>query len=212
MQHITGQHVIKPSREIQIKSMNIKEILGVVGIILIFVGYIPYIKDTISGRTTPHIFSWFLWSFLAFIGFGIQYSHGAGPSAWITLTTSIITLFIALVALKNGSKNITPIDYLFLTLALIAVFLWKVVKLPEIATMLQLSAGIIALGPTIRKSWNKPQEETLFTYILNSVRHGITFTAVQNYSINTALHPLTWFIANTLCTIMLVVRRRQLRV
>lgn len=190
--------------------MNIKEVLGIIGIIVLIAGYIPYIKDTISGKTTPHIFSWFLWGFMAFIAFGIQYSHQAGPSAWITLATSIISFFIGFVSLKNGSRDVKPLDYLFLSLAIISLILWRVIKAPEIATIFQLSAGVIALGPTIRKTWIKPYEETFSTWVLNSIRHGITLSAVENYSINTALHPFVWVIANSVVVIIIIIRKKQL--
>jgi uncharacterized protein with PQ loop repeat len=37
-----------------------KEVIGIIAVIFTFVGYIPYIMDTIKGKTKPHIYSWFI--------------------------------------------------------------------------------------------------------------------------------------------------------
>ena len=46
--------------------INYKEILTILSIALIFVGYIPYIRDIFRGKTHPHVFSWIVWSILNF--------------------------------------------------------------------------------------------------------------------------------------------------
>ena len=46
---------------------EIKNLLGFVATFLVLVGYIPYLRDIIKGKTKPHIYSWFLWSFVTLI-------------------------------------------------------------------------------------------------------------------------------------------------
>ncbi len=46
-----------------------KNILAILAVLLTFAGYIPYTKDILKGKTKPHLFSWFLWSFVTAIVF-----------------------------------------------------------------------------------------------------------------------------------------------
>lgn len=39
-----------------------KIILGLVAVVVGFVGYIPYLRDLFKGTTKPHVFSWGVWA------------------------------------------------------------------------------------------------------------------------------------------------------
>ena len=71
----------------------------------------------------------------------------------------------------------------------------------------KLVAGLI---PTIRKSWNKPYTETLFSYGLNTFRFAIGLYALETYTVVTYLYPVAWLFANGLFSVILIVRRRHL--
>ena len=62
-----------------------KEALAVLAVSLNFVGYIPYIRDTLKGKTHPHAYSWFVWTYITVIVFALQLSDGGGAGAYVTL-------------------------------------------------------------------------------------------------------------------------------
>jgi hypothetical protein len=187
-----------------------KTIISIVAILLTFIGYIPYIRDTLKKKTTPHIFTWFIWGFVTAIAYGLQVTNGAGVGSWITLFIAIICFFIFFLGLRRGKKDITRSDTVFFILSFAALFLWLIAKQPVLSVILASTVDMFGFVPTIRKSWNKPFSETLFSYELNAIRHGLSLFALQNYSIVTWLYPATWVIANALFSIILIVRRKQL--
>ncbi|OGK62400.1 hypothetical protein A2334_02750 [Candidatus Roizmanbacteria bacterium RIFOXYB2_FULL_38_10] len=189
---------------------DLKIFISILAIILTFIGYVPYIRDTFTGKTTPHIYTWFIWGFVTAIAFGLQLSGGAGVGAWITLAVVLISALIFVVGLRNGKKDIAPLDTVFLLLSLVALVLWLIAKQPILSIILVCTIDMFGFVPTIRKSWHKPYSETLFSYELAGFRHGISLLALQNYSIVTWLYPVTWSIANTLFSVMLIIRRRQI--
>ena len=73
---------------------EIKNLLGLVATFLVLVGYIPYLRDIIKGKTKPHIYSWFLWSFVTLIAFALQISGGAGSGAFVTLAAAIMCIAV----------------------------------------------------------------------------------------------------------------------
>ena len=70
---------------------TIKNIIGIVAIALTFIGYAPYFRDLIKGKTKPHIFSWFIWAIVTSIIFALQVSAGAGLGSVVTLAVAVIS-------------------------------------------------------------------------------------------------------------------------
>ena len=189
---------------------DVKIIIGVVAVLLTFVGYIPYLRDTIKTKTKPHIYSWFIWGFITIIAFALQTGGGAGVGALVTLAAAIVCFVIFFLGLRNGDKDITTMDTIFFIAALVAIGIWLFVKQPLISVVLVSVIDVLGFIPTIRKSWHRPNSETLFTYLLNTFRHGLSILALQRYTIITSLYPIVWTIANGLFSLMLVVRRKQM--
>jgi len=189
---------------------QLKNIIGFTATFLVFIGYIPYIRDIIKGKTKPHIYSWFLWSFVTLIAFALQISGGAGSGSFVTLAAGLMCLVVITLGFIYKSRvEIVKVDTVFLILAFIALGLWLIAKQPILSTILTTIVDFLAFAPTVRKSWNKPYSETLSFYYLNSVRFGLAVVALQKYSIVTAFYPATWLITNSLFALMLKVRRKQ---
>lgn len=180
-------------------------------VFLTILGYIPYLRDTFTGKTTPHIYTWFIWGLVTAIAYALQVSDGAGVGSWVTLVVAIISFIIFGVGLINGKRDITRSDTVFFILSFIALYFWLIAKQPILSILLVSTIDMLGFIPTIRKSWHKPRSETLFTYQLNAFRHGLSFFALQNYTIITWLYPITWSLANFLFSLMLIIRRKQLR-
>lgn len=190
---------------------DIKTIISIIAVFLTFVAYVPYVRDTFSGKTTPHVYTWFIWGLVTAIAFGLQVGGGAGVGSWVTLAVVIACFFVFILGMRNGKKDITSSDTIFFLLSLAALFLWLGAKQPVLSILLVSATDMLGFVPTIRKSWNKPYSETLFLYELNAFRHALSLFALQQYSIVTWLYPASWTIANGLFSIMLIIRRKQIR-
>lgn len=187
-----------------------KEILGVIAVILTFVAYVPYIRDILRGKTHPHVYSWGLWGILTVLIVALQIRDGAGPAVFVTIAAGFMCLAVIVLSLRTGQKYITLSDTVVAILALLAIAFWLVVDQPVISIFLAVIADYLAFIPTVRKSWNHPHAETLSLYITNTIRFFFALLAVKNYTILTSLWLIAWVIGNGLFSIMLVIRRKQL--
>lgn len=192
--------------------MDFKLIITIIAIILIFVGYIPYIKDTISGKTRPHIFSYFLWSIIVLVVFFLQIESGGGFGSWVTFSIWAIIFVIFILSFKNGKGDIQKADYIFLVLTIIAIIFWLIIKQPVISIVMLVIIDLLAFGPTIRKSWVDPYSETLSLYVVTAIRHGFTIFALSEINFITILFPLAWAIGNLIFAFMLLYRRSKFKV
>lgn len=188
-----------------------KNIIAVIAVILAFVAYIPYFRDVLKGKTKPHIYSWFVWGFLTTIIFSLQIKGGGGPGAWVTLSAGVCSFIVFFLGLRNGDKDITKSDTVFFIAALISTGLWVFAKQPTLSVILLVVIDMLGFIPTIRKSWKKPHEETLFLWLLNGFRHGLSILALRQYNTLTVLYPAVWAAANILFSLMLILRRKNLR-
>ncbi len=187
-----------------------KEALGIIAVIITFIGYAPYVRDTIKGKTKPHVYSWFIWAFVTFIIFALQVAGKGGAGTYTTLATAILCLAIFILGMRNGHKDITKFDTVTFIISLIATGIWIFAKEPLISTILIVTINTLANLPTIRKSWKDPHSETLFTWEMGAVRNLLGLIALSNYSILTWLYPATNLLINIIESSLLIYRRKQL--
>jgi hypothetical protein len=187
-----------------------KSALSIIAIVLAFVAYVPYIRDILQNKTKPHVYSWFVWGLLGAIIFALQVKGGGGFGAYITLSAVIITFIVFLLGLRNGKKDITTADTIFFIAALVSIGLWVLAKQPVLSVILLVTIDMLAFIPTVRKSWHKPNEETLFTWGLNSFRYCLAILALSHYNTLTLLYPVAWTFGNILLTGLLFTRRKRI--
>ncbi len=188
----------------------LKQIIGIIAIVLTFAGYVPYSRDIIAGKTKPHLFSWFLWGIVTSIAFALQLYGGAGIGALVTLAAAIMCFVVIFLGFRYKSvSDITKTDVFFVIAAFIALGVWVFAKQPVLSAILTTLIDLLGFAPTIRKSWHKPFTETLSFYYLNTFRFGLAVVSLSRYTILTALYPITWLLANGLFAVMLLVRRKR---
>jgi len=187
---------------------GLKTGLAVVAVALTFAGYVPYLRDTLNGKTRPHVYSWLVWGVVTLLAFALQNTDHPGPGSLVTLAAGLICLLVFALALKHGRRDITASDTVFLLLAVGAMGLWVLVSQPVVAVVLLSSIDMLGFLPTIRKSWHAPDSETLSTYVMNTFRFTLALVALQHYTLVTSLYPLTWLFANGAFAALLVLRRR----
>ena len=190
--------------------MMMKQIVGIVAVILAIVAYVPYFRDIIKGKTKPHVYTWFVWGVVTSIIFALQVRGGGDWGVYVTLSAAVLSFVVFALGLRNGNKDIKKIDTAFLLIALIALGLWLFAQQPVVSVVLLVTIDMLGFAPTIRKSWNRPFDETLFTWSLNGFRHGLSILALGHYNILTLLYPLAWTVANILFSTLLIVRRKVL--
>ena len=191
--------------------MEYKALLATLAIVISLIGYVPYFRDLLAGRTKPHAFSWGVWTVITGLAFAIQFSENAGAGAWVTGFTGLICFTIFLLALSKGKMSFPLIDWVCLIAALIALALWWFAKLPLASVALLVAADFIAFVPTFRKAYFKPYEDTPITFGLNGFKFVISLFALESLTLTTALYPASLVLTNWSFAAMVYLRRRQLR-
>ncbi|MFA6463785.1 MAG: hypothetical protein WCV55_02165 [Candidatus Paceibacterota bacterium] len=189
---------------------NLKLILGIISSLLAIACFVPYIKDIFKRKTTPHSYSWLIWSLLqAIASIAILHENG-GFGALCFIVSSALCIFVFFLSLKFGTKNITSFDTFCLIGAVIAIFIWIFMKDPFYSVILITLIDLVGFIPTYRKAYTEPKTETLSTYFLSSAADGFSLLALSAYSLTTVLYPASLVLTNFLLAIVLIYKRRQI--
>lgn len=185
------------------------EFFSLVALILTFIAFVPYIRAILREQTRPHVFSWFIWGGGTAVVFLAQLTSGAGVGAWPVGISSLITFFIAFLALNTtADKSIVTLDWLFLGLAFSALPLWLYTSSALSAVIVLTIVNLFGFGPSLRKAYALPFEENAMLFGVSAIRNGFVLAALEHYSWTTVLFPAAVAIACILFVGLILFRRR----
>jgi hypothetical protein len=154
------------------------------------------------------VFSWVIWGLGTLIVFFAQLADRGGAGAWVIGVSGVITSYIAILAyLKRGDTAITKTDWAFLLAALLALPCWFFTSDPLWAVVTLTLSDIIGFGPTIRKAYAQPFDESVCFFALGAVRNLLVILALEHYSLTTVLFPAAVGLACFLLAFLLIYRR-----
>lgn len=189
--------------------LEYKIIFALIAATLEVLANFPYIRDILARRTKPHLFTWLIWTLLTGISFFILVSEGVGVGAWVTGVTAVTCLGILILSFFFGERKITSFDWICLILAFASLALWKSTDDAFLAMIIIILIDTLGFIPTFRKSFLKPYEETLSTYLLVTCKHLLTLLALQMYTPTTIIYPSFLLMTNFLFVSMLIIRRKK---
>ncbi len=191
--------------------MPYKELLSAIAIALTFIAFFPYIRSTMRGETKPHVFSWVIWGITTFVVFLAQLEDHGGVGAWPIGVSGIIALYVALMAyLKRADITITKTDWVFFTAAMTSLPFWYFTSDPLWAVVILTTVDVLGFGPTVRKAYRFPFDESMTFFALFMARNLIVIMALENYSLTTVLFPAIIASACLFLILMVTYRRRVL--
>jgi hypothetical protein len=177
---------------------------------LLVVGYYPYIRDTLKRETQPHIYTWIIWAITGGTATAAAFIGGGSFGAYSMAFGTALVMFVALLATRYGTHNITRSDTLILILAASTICIWWLTANAYLAVLLVTlidSAGYI---PTLRKSWVEPWSETLSFWATMTMVSVLTIFSFSEWNWLTVPYIATLAILNLLVVAVCLIRRRSI--
>lgn len=185
-----------------------KTLFLVISVGITLVSIIPYLRDILRHKTKPNIVSWITWTLLTGIATAAEINAGEYTTAIFTATATLETALVVVLGVRNGLVKYTHFDVICQLSALVGIVLWQVYNSPQIAVIAMLAIDFIGALPTIRHSWQKPDEETWQTFMLSSVASVFGLAALTSYSLVAVSFPLYLSVINAATTSVIIFRRR----
>lgn len=190
--------------------LGLKALFSAAALILTFAAFVPYYRGILRDEIRPHVFTWFIWAAGTVIVFAAQLSDGGGIGAWPIGISGLLTGGVAVLALmRAGDTSIVRMDWVFLILAASALPLWFFTSTALSAVVILTTVDLLGFGPSVRKAYEFPEEESATFFTIGVVRNGFVLLALENLSWTTALFPAAVGIA-CVCFVALIFARREI--
>ena len=171
---------------------------------------VPYIIDTLRGKTQPHRISWLVFLLINLINVANQLAVGASHSLWLTVGFCVSQAIIVFLAFRNGIGGFKKLDIICLIGAVIGMGLWMYFQTPIVSIIANIVAATIALVPTLVKAYKQPQTETKVSWGLGAVAALMGAVAVGSFTIELLLFPVYSCAAQLLVYMVLVAREKPI--
>jgi len=132
-------------------------------------GDIPYVLDTLRGKTKPHRVTWGIATILNAIGFANQYASGATNSLWSFGAGTVVVGIIFLLSFRSGIGGKSRMDIVCLTIGIAGVLLWVILKSPVYSIVANMVADLACLWPSFEKAYKHPETETKISWLVGFI-------------------------------------------
>jgi hypothetical protein len=175
------------------------------------VAAVPYIADTVKGRTRPNVVTWFTWTLLNCIIASAALAAGAEQTAIFAAAAGVCTGIVVLVGLvKDGFSKYTGFDVVCQLLATAGIVLWRLTAVPDVAIVCAITASFVGSLPTYRHAWRRPREETWQFYVLDGLSATVACLAVAEVSFMSLGYPVFIIFSDATILGVLLLRRAAL--
>lgn len=172
--------------------------------LLYIAGFVPYIVAIVRQQAKPAKATWIVWASLdtvALVGMIAKHSANvqilaATAGAWI----------VALLALRLGTSGWKRLDKVCLSVAVLAIALWKIFDSPTVGLVTSLSAMLLASFPTFLSAWDDSRRENKMAWTLFWLSCVAAFIAVPAWTLENVAQPMTFFIIETVMMVLIFIR------
>ena len=171
---------------------------------------IPYIRDTLRGRTRPHRGTWFIWGNLAVVVSVSQWADGASWSLTLSATQIVLIGFIFVLSIGRGEGGVSAPELFMIAVAGAGVAGWVTVDEAVVATAFVVAADLIGTALMMPKTYRDPESETLSTFVLASVAGALAAASVGAVQPALLLYPLYFCVVNGALALLIAGRRAEL--
>jgi hypothetical protein len=156
------------------------------------IGQVPYVVDTVRGRTQPNRVTWLLWGIAPLLAFAVETADGVGLRSLMTFMVGFgpLVVFAASFVNPRAVWELGALDYACGALSIGGTVGWLVTRQGLVALAAAVAADAIAGLPTIVKSWSRPESESVSIYVGSFANAVITLLTVKHVSAAVVTFPL----------------------
>lgn len=178
------------------------------GLVTLVAGF-PYIYDVLKKKTHPRIVSWFMWGLIGLIGAFASSSENHLSATVLSGTSAVVCFLIFILGLKTGLKEIEKLDILSFFGSITGVGLWIFFDSPSLAVVSVIIADFIATIPTIKHGFQKPEEETIATFILAGLGGLLATLSAKSFAVTAIANPIYIAVINATVVSSIVLGRKK---
>lgn len=166
--------------------------IGAVAGILAIVGYIPYIYNTLKGKTLPNRASWFIWTLVGGLLAFSYLAEGDQNTIWLPLAYFVGPLLVAILSLRYGYSKWTRLDTICIIAAVLSIIPWILSDNASFTLVINVLIDMFGAVPTVYKSYFEPETEDFTAWLIFFIANILQVIAIQVWNI-AAIYPIYLF-------------------
>jgi hypothetical protein len=190
---------------------HIAPVLGVLAGVVAVADTIPYVRDTLRGKTRPHRGTWLIWGVLATVVCISQRADGGSWSLIMAGTQAVVTSLVFVLSIRRGEGGLGTGEVVMIGVAMGGVVGWIIADEPIVATVCVVLADLIGAALMVPKTYRDPYSETLATFAFASLGGALAAGAVGAPDLALLLYPIYYCLVNGAISAFIVHRRGALR-
>lgn len=162
-------------------------------LILVFgsASYIIGLKEMISGKYAPSVFSRVVWIMLAIISFaGVVVSRSTTASILLAGILLSGNAAICITSFWKGTREFNRLEFACLGILLISALVWVVFKAPLVSLVISLLAHFIGALPTYKRVLLKPSSESTRFWSLFFIASILSIVASLGQPLRLIIFPI----------------------
>lgn len=170
----------------------------IVGVIIVTLGTLSYLVDTLKGRVKPNRVSFFMWSIAPLIAFAAQLRQGVGIQSLMTFSVGFLPLliFIATFFNKKSEWKLTRFDFVCGFLSVVGLGLWLITRVGNIAIFFSIMADGLAGIPTLVKAYRYPETESAWPWLAAFLNPVFTILTITQWNFAYTALPIYFLLFN----------------
>lgn len=179
-------------------------LLGLVTVLEI-ISVTSYVYSILKGETKPHRVTRFVLLVVLSLNFlSIVSAKGNVGSILLSGFLVVQSILVFILSLKRGMGGASVFDITCLIIALAGLVGWQLTNNPIVGIIFAILADQVAYLPAMVKTWNFPDSESPWFYVLGGLAAGIS---LASYSITPASAFQIYLVLNCLMMVGLIYRK-----
>jgi len=177
--------------------------LGRISLVVSVIGALPYLWSVFKHGVRPQRTTWGIWTAVVLLSVLAYEAAGAGESVWFLIGDLLVTGSIFIASLFKGDGGWEKLDITCLAIALVGLIVWHLSNNPLWQMVGTLTADMIAIVPTIKKSLEDPLSESPSTFIGSTVASLLGIFSVGQWNVILLFYPVYLYTANFLTSVVI---------
>lgn len=177
--------------------------LGRISLIVTVLGAIPYIVSIFRTDVRPERTTWGIWTVVLVLAVISYRAAGAGDSIWFLVGDLFITGVIFVISLFRGVGGWSKVDIASITVALMGLVIWQTSHSPVWQMIGTLTADMVAIVPTLKKSLEDPMNDSPVIFATGSIAALLGVFSVGEWNIILLFYPAHLYTANFLTAVVI---------
>lgn len=165
--------------------------IGLLAVLMAAASYIPYLWSIGRGVARPNRASWWIFSATGLFAASASWTGGARDGLWVPLTYGVLSLVVALVAIRRGEGGWNRLDLTCIGLAGGSLVVWGISGDPLLCVVMNTAADTAGHVPTVVKAWREPRREPLTIWVIVLIADVLNLTQIRTWSLMEVLYPLS---------------------